>query len=131
MKAVKAEELILTADNKIGKLEEIAGIIKDNGLNIRAISAWGVDDKALFRLITSDNAKTKEVLASIGTIDSKDVVIVEMPDEVGQLQALGKKLKDASIDLTHIYGTTSEPGKSAIIVFSSDNNEKAIEVVSS
>lgn len=130
MKAVKAEEIILATDNKMGRLEEIAGIIKTSGINIRAISAWGVEDKAFFRLITSDNKKTKEVLSNLGSIESKDVVIVEMPDEVGQLHALGKKLKDASIDLTHVYGTTSEPGKSAIIVFSSNNNEKAIEVVS-
>lgn len=131
MKAVKGEEIILTADNKVGKLEEVASLIKENSINIRAVSAWAVEDKAFFRLITSDNVKTKEVLAGLGSIESKAVVIVEMPDEVGQLHVLASKLKGASIDLSHIYGTTYEPGKAAIIVFSSNNDEKAIEVISS
>ena len=131
MKGVKGTEILFTAENRMGKLEEVARLIKDSGINIRTISAWAVDDKAFFRLITSDNAKAKETLQSLGNVESKEVVIVEMPDEVGQLYKLAAKLKEANIDLTHIYGTTSEPGKAAIIVFSSNDNEKALKVISS
>jgi hypothetical protein len=53
-----------------------------------------------------------------------------MPDQVGQLKDLATKLKAANIDLTHIYGTTAKPQQSAIIVFSSNNNTKALELIS-
>jgi hypothetical protein len=131
MKAAKGTELLLTTDNKVGKLEEIAKAIKDNGINIRAISAWAFDDKAYFRIVASDNAKTKEILQTLGKVEEKDVVIVDMPDEVGQLFQLASKLKDNNIDIHHIFGTTSEPGKSAIIIFSSDDNAKALQVSTS
>ncbi len=52
-----------------------------------------------------------------------------MPDEVGQLHNLALLLKNANIDLTHIYGTTSQPKGSAIIVFSCNDNEKALKVL--
>ncbi len=130
MKAVKGKEILFTGENKIGELEEISRIIKDNGVNIRAISAWAVNGKAVFRLITSDNAKTKELLLAKGTVEEREVVIVEMLDEVGQLQLLAFKLKGSGLDLDYIYGTTYEPGKSAIIIFSANDNEKALEIIS-
>jgi len=130
MKAVKGKEIIFTGENKIGELEEIASIIKDNGVNIRAISAWAVNGKAVFRLLTSDNAKTKELLLTKGTVEEREIVIVEMPDKVGQLQLLASKLKGNGLDLDYIYGTTYEPGKSAIIIFSANDNEKALGIIS-
>jgi len=130
MKAVKGKEIIFTGENKIGELEDIAGILKDNGVNVRAISAWAISDKAVFRLLTSDNVKTKELLSIKGAVEEREVVIVEMPDEVGQLQLLASKLKGNGLDLDYIYGTTYEPGKSAIIIFSANDNEKALGIIS-
>ncbi len=130
MRAVKGKELYLTTDDKVGKLQEIASAVKAAGVNIRAISAWGADAKAYFRLVTSDNIKAKEALQSQGSIEEKEVVIADMVDEVGQLESMASGLKEAGINLTHIYGTTSEPGKSAIIIFASDNNDKALDLLS-
>jgi hypothetical protein len=131
MKAVKGEEIFLTTENKVGKLEEVAKLIKESGINVRAINAYAVANKAHFRLLTSDNVKSKEILRKVGTVENKEVIIVDMPDEVGQLHTLASKLKEANIDLDHIYGTTSKPKQSAILIFSSSNNDKALEVISS
>lgn len=130
MKAKKGGEIIFSTDNKVGKLEEIARLIKDNGINIRAISAWVIDGKAFFRLVSSDNTKAREALQNLGKdIDEKEVVIVDIPDKVGQLFALASKLKDNNIDLKHIYGTTSQSEKTAAIIFSSNNNDKALKII--
>lgn len=131
MKATKGTELLLTTENKVGKLEEIAKAIKDNGISIRAMSAWAFDDKAYFRLVASDNAKTKQILQKLGSVEEKDVIIVDMPDEVGQLFRLASKLKEHNIDIHHIYGTAPAPKNSALIIFSSGDNAKALKVSSS
>jgi len=131
MRGEKGLELFLTADNKVGKLEEVSGLLKNGGVNIKSISAWADSGKAFFRLVTSDNAKAKEILAGLGSVEEKAVILVDMPDEVGQLNDLCLKLKDNNIDLTHIYGTTSEAGKSATIIFSSSDNDKALDIISS
>lgn len=129
MKAVKGEELILTVENKVGKLEEVTKLLTEKEINLRGISAYVIDGKAVLRLITSDNFKAKEILKSLGTLAAKEVIIVDIPDEVGQLNLIAIKLKAAGIDLTHIYGTTSKPHQSAIIVFASTDNNKALEVI--
>ncbi|MCF7907866.1 MAG: hypothetical protein K9L86_03185 [Candidatus Omnitrophica bacterium] len=130
MKAKKATELLLIADNKVGKLAEISQQVKENGLNIQAISAWAFDDKAYFRLVASDSSKARETLQGLGKLEEREVLIVDMPDEVGQLFLLTSKLKDSNIDIRYIYGTASQPGSSAIVVLSSDSNEKALEIIS-
>ena len=130
MKAVKAKELLVKVENKVGILADLSGIMGSSGINIRAISAWSAGNDAFFRLITSDNSKTKNVLRSNDySFEEKDVVVVELPDNVGELNRLAAKLKSADIDLTYIYGTTSKPGYEAIIVFSSNDNDKVINII--
>jgi len=129
MKAVMGKEILLVVGDKKGRLEEISKAIMDAGVNIRAISAWAFDSKAYFRLVASDNEKAKKAIEGIGIVEENDVIIVEMPDKTGQLHALAAKLKENKINLNRIYGTTIEPDKSAIIIFSSEDNDKALEVI--
>lgn len=130
MKVTKATELLLIADNKVGTLTEIARQVKDNGLNIRAISAWAFDDKAYFRLVVSDESKAREVLQNLGKLEEKEVLIVDIPDESGQLFSLTSKLKDNNIDIRYLYGTSSQSGSSAIVILSSDSDQRALEIIS-
>ena len=132
MKAVRAQELLVTVENRVGALAEVANLISSAGINIRTISAWAVGNSASFRLITSDNIKTKEILANHNyTIEEKDIIVVELPDRVGELNNLTTRLKAAGVDLIYLYGTSSKPGTEALIVLSSNNNEKALEVLTS
>jgi len=86
MKAVKSRELLVKTENRVGALANLSGIIGSSGVNIRAISAWSVGNDAFFRLITSDNLKTKNTLKDNGySYEENDVIIVELPDNVGEL----------------------------------------------
>ncbi|MBD3246872.1 MAG: ACT domain-containing protein [Candidatus Omnitrophica bacterium] len=131
MQCVKAQELVVVADDSVGKLAEISGLLQQQGINIRAVSAWQAEGKAYFRLVTSDNGAAEKALASLGEVSRKEVVLVDMPDEVGKLSEFAGKLGEEGVNITHLYGTTSEPGKSAIVVFSSFDNEKAMACLGS
>lgn len=129
MKAAKAKEVLLSAANRVGELADIAQILKENDISLQAISAWVFEDRAFFRLISSNSEKLKEVLRDKGTLDEREVVIADLPDEAGQLFSLASKLTDAEVDVKYVYGSSSPSEKSAIIVFASDNNDKALEVI--
>ena len=129
MQGQKNEEIILTAANAIGKLEEISGILKAAAINIITICAYAMEGKALFMLVTSDNKKAKECLSPLGQIETREIIIVAVPNSIGQLQSLTGKLKAAQIDLNYIYGTATGEGESASIVFSSNNNAKALALL--
>ncbi len=132
MKVVRGEEVFVVTENRVGALADLAGYLSEANINIRAISAYAVSSNAYFRLITSDTQRTKDVLVDKGySVEVKDVVICELEDKVGMLEKMARILKEAGVDLTYIYGTTFTPGQSAIIVFSSSDNEKAQVLLSS
>ena len=54
---------------------------------------------------------------------------IEGAVEAMPLISLLRKLKEEEIDLHYVYGTTSGKGKETIVVFSSDNNDKAVEIL--
>ncbi|MCF7875007.1 MAG: ACT domain-containing protein [Candidatus Omnitrophica bacterium] len=130
MKGVKATELIVSLEEKSGALGEVTSLLKQEGINIRAISGWIQQDTAMIRVVTSDNQRAKEVLSSRFEISEKEIVIVGVPDKIGNLDSLSNLLKEAGVNMTHIYGTTSGEGQSAALVLASSDNDKAIEVIS-
>ncbi len=131
MAAVKSKELFVSAENKMGLLDDLSNSVSSAGINIRTISAYAYDNKAFFRLITSDNEKAKEVIEQAGfSVEVKEVVIIELEDKVGALKGAAGAVKEAGIDLKYIYGTVSKSGNASMLVLSSDNNDKLVSILS-
>lgn len=127
MAAKLAKQITIVTPDKVGMLAEVTGAIAGAEVNIEAICAYGMEDKAYFMVITNDNAKA---IGAIKQFDVKedDVVVVELENKVGTTAQMGKKLKDAGIDLKYLYGTTCGSG-TARSVFDSNDNAKAVEVL--
>ncbi|MBI2485777.1 MAG: acetolactate synthase, partial [Deltaproteobacteria bacterium] len=68
-------------------------------------------------------------LAKLG-IEAKDedVVAVEMPNKIGELQKVAKKIADAGININYVYATTGT-GKTSICVLQTSDNAKASKVI--
>ncbi len=128
-KAKKAKQLNLTMPNRVGLLSEISTAIANAKVNITAICAYAMEDKAYFMLITESNAKAKKVLSPLGAeIKEEDVISVDMPNKVGELQKVAKKIAEAGIDIVYLYGTAGT-GKSSICVFKTADDTRAIRVI--
>jgi len=130
-KVKPGKELLAVTENKVGMLAEICSTVSGAGVNIQAINAYALDNKANFRLVTDNNQKVQGALQAKGyKVDEQDVVMVELPNRVGVLKETSDKLKARGIDLEYIYGTTCSPGGcDCLLVFASDNNAQAIEVL--
>lgn len=127
-KARLVKEVHAVTENKMGTLADISQWIADKGINIRAACGFAMEGKAHFLMVTSDNKKAIEILKAKNIEATEtEVVAVEMPDKVGALKDMSKKLKNVEIDIKYIYGTTSGILNSVnTIVFDSDDNKKAI-----
>jgi hypothetical protein len=128
-KARKAKEIRFTMPNKVGLLSEVTTAIAGAKVNITAICAYGMGKTAYFMLTTNSNTKAKRALATLGvTIEEKDVVEVEVPDNPGELQKIAKKIAEVGIDIEYMYATASS-GKKEICIFMTADNLKAIKVI--
>src|SRR4030042_3663026 len=127
-KAKKSKQLSFAMSNKAGLLSEISTTIASAKVNINAICAYEMEDKAYFMLSTDSNTKAKKALAPLGIeIKEEDVVAVEMPNKVAELQKVAKRIAGAGINIIYMYGTAGT-SKSSICVFKTADDKKAIKV---
>ncbi len=128
-KARKVKEISLTMANKVGLLSEVTAAVAKVKVNITAICAYAMENTAYFMLTTEGHAKAKKALASLDAqVEEKDVVAVEMPNKAGELEKVAKRIADAGIDIEYMYGTAGT-GKTAICIFKTADDGKAIKVI--
>ena len=118
--AQKKKELqIMTAD-KPGTFAEVTSLISGVGVNIEAMCAYGMQGKATFLLITSDNNKVKQAAAKKGwDVSENDVVVTTIADQAGTANEVANNVKAKNINLLYSYVTCSN--NSCKIVLRAEN----------
>ena len=125
---VKLKQLSFTLPDKIGLLSEVTAFITAAKINIEAICAYGMGDEGYFMIITDNNAKAKKVIANMGAeVKTEDVIAVEVPNKMGQLQQVTKKISDAGIDISYIYGSPVK--QKMTLIFKTTNDKKALKAL--
>ncbi len=126
------KELCFEAADKVGLLNELCTSCTNAGVNIATICAYKMGEKASFMMVTSDNAKAAELLRGMGhEVKENDVVLYELENTMGAAAEMTKKLAGAGVNMEYLYGTTGTADAPALMVFNSDNNAKAVEVLNS
>lgn len=124
---MKVEQISIFIENKSGRLAEIARILGDARINIRALSLADTTDFGILRLIVNDREKAKQILKEKGfTVSKTEVVAVEVPDRPGGLSEILQSLDSAAINVEYMYAFVERCGENAVIIFRFDETEKAI-----
>lgn len=129
-KAYIVKELIIKVQNKVGMMAEVADAVSKGGSNIIALNAFGIDDSAVFRIITSDNSKAiKELKAKKIEVSEKESVKLELENKAGAAADMARKIKSANIDIKYIYGTVCGCECPCALIFNCSDNKKAVEIL--
>ena len=115
------QQISVFVENKQGKLVETIKTIADNGINIRAMSIADTKDFGILRMITSDNAKTKEVLSDNTVVNTTEVIAVKMADVPGALYKVMDILSSAGVNIEYLYAFTASDALGAYVVFRVDD----------
>ena len=104
MASVKqGKQLLAITENKVGMLAEVAAEVSGSRVNIQGISAYAIENKAYFRILTENNQAAKKALEAKGyEVIEQDVIIMTLANKVGALKEVADKLKAAGIDLKYI-----------------------------
>lgn len=127
-KIMKMKQLSFSLPNRIGLLSELTSFITGAKINIEAICAYGMGEDGYCMLITDNNTKAKKVISYMGAdVKTEDVIAVEVPNKIGQLQQVAKKISNAGIDIYYVYGS---PVKSRMtFILKTADDKKAIRVL--
>ena len=123
------QQISVFVENKQGKLVETVKTIAENDINIRAMSIADTKDFGILRMITSDNAKTKEVLSSDSVVNTTDVIAVKMADRPGSLYKVIDILSKAGINIEYMYAFTASDALGAYVVFRVDDVPQAQKLI--
>jgi len=105
-KAMKIKQLSFSLPNRIGMLSELSSFLTAAKINIEAICAYGMGDDGYFMIVTDNNTKAKKVISQMGAeVKVEDVIAAEVPNKVGQLREVAKKISDAGVDIHYVYGS--------------------------
>jgi hypothetical protein len=99
------KEIMVIAGNEIGSLAAVADALGSVGVNIEAISAYGLDGKAVFRIITADVATALKALSKVPDVEIKeaDAVVYKMINRPGELAKICRKLANRGVNLESLY----------------------------
>ena len=121
-------QLSIFLENRTGRINEVARILADNGINMQAFSMAETADFGLLRLIVPDVDKAVEVLRAADiAVMVTDVLCVNSPNVPGALSAILEKLASNNIFIEYMYAFSD--GESANVIIRPDNVEAAIEIL--
>lgn len=129
VKAVRTKQLNFVLPAKVGLLNKVSSTIAKAGVNITALCAYEESSNGHFLVVTSNNEKAKKALTKLASeVKEENVVAVEMPNKVGELEKVTKKIAKAGVNIHYVYGSVPSV-KNCFCVFDTSNNEKTIKVV--
>ena len=112
-------------ENRTGQLAEIAKLLAENHVDIRALSIAETSDYGLARMIVDDAHKASAVLLAHGDILSMTPVwAVEVPDSPGGLSDLLGLLAAEQIDVEYMYSLFTHREGLAYMVMRVSNEPK-------
>jgi hypothetical protein len=128
-KASIVKQLFFSLPNNVGLLMEITEALAKAKINVEAICAYAWEElDASFMMVTDNNTKAKKVLSKMGAkVELEEVLALEVPNKVGELNKATKKIAFAGIDIYYLYGSPAK-GKMTLI-FKTENDKKALKAL--
>jgi len=127
---MRVEQISIFLENKAGRLAEVARVLAEAGVNIRALSLADTSDFGILRLIVNDNDRAKAALKENGfTVGKTDVVAVEVDDRPGGLGHILNILSKEKINVEYMYAFVQHSGKDAVIIFRFDDIDGAVKLL--
>lgn len=127
---MKVDQISIFLENKPGKIEHVTRVLRDEGINIRALSLADTSDFGILRLIVNDTVRAEKALHEAGfTVRRTAVVAVEVPDRPGGLHSILEALSEKEINVEYTYAFVERSGENAIIIFRFDQTDEAIELL--
>jgi len=98
------KQLTVFLENKLGRLAEVARILKKESINLQGFSTTEARDYGILRLVVSDPEKAREALKKSGfTTHVADAICIGVEDKPGELLQVLDTLTDQKINVDYIY----------------------------
>lgn len=127
---MKIQQISIFLENAAGRLAEVTRVLKDGGVNLRAIMIADTADFGILRVIVDDPARAKKILEAANfTTKTTDVLAVTISDKVGSLADVLHIFEENGINIEYLYAALDKVGETAVVIFKVEDLEKGLSVV--
>ena len=123
-------QLSVFVENKPGSLMDVTSKLTEAHVNIRAVATFDTPEFGILRLVVDKPAEAKCYLTERGfVVRVHEVMGVELEDKKGNLNQMLAILADGKININYIYSFVIREGKAPVMVFNTDDFEKAAQIL--
>ena len=124
------KQLSIFVENKPGRLATITNLLKENDIDIRALSVADTRDFGIMRLIVNNPEKAEKVFKEAGcTVSLTNVIAIGIDDKPGGLAGAMDVLYANNISVEYMYAFISKTDNTAYVILRVENNDKAVEAL--
>ena len=121
-------QLSVFLENKTGYLNQVLNVLARNQINIVALTVADTSDYGIMRAFVSNPGKALEALRNEQfTVRCHEILGLEMDAAPGSMSHILDLFTSADICIEYVYAFSF--GSKAMLVFRTDNKEKALEVI--
>ena len=121
-------QLSIFIENRSGTLIKVLEVLKQANIQIIASTIADTAEYGIYRLVCSEPMRACEELKKAGVaVALSEVYALEIDDVPGRAADAVRAFSEAGISITYMYSFLLR-GK-GILVFRTDNNEQAVEVI--
>ena len=123
------KQISLFAENKPGRLANIANKLKSAEINIRAFTIAESGDFGIIRMVVDRSDYAHKVLHDSGfTVSETSVLGIEMDDVPGSMSRIAEVFGKANINLDYAYAFVTRDQK-ALLIVRVNEIEKAVKAL--
>ncbi len=123
------KQLSVFVENKIGRLSAVLNVLKDNSIDISALSLADTSEYGILRLVVDKPDEAVVVLRESGVmVKCTQVIAAAMDDAPGGLAYLLELLTEANVGIEYMYAFIGKSEGKAWTVLRVDDYETAVEV---
>lgn len=127
---MKIKQISIFLENTTGRLANVTRILKESGVNLRAIMIADTADFGILRVIVDNPDKALAALKIANfTTKTTEVLAVPVNDKVGAMHDMLKLFEENSINIEYIYASLERTGDTAIIIFKVENPIAGLKVL--
>jgi hypothetical protein len=129
---MKIRQISIFLENAAGRLAEVTRVLKQGGVNLRAIMIADTADFGILRVIVDDPDRALSILTNAKfTTKTTDVLAVTISDKVGSLADILAIFERDGINIEYLYAALEKVGETAVVIFKVEDLEKGLRVVES
>jgi hypothetical protein len=122
--------LVISGQSRPGVIAQVAAVLGEAGVNIKAFSAPEVTGTGKLRLLVADLDGARAALkAAKIRFGEETALVLSLENKPGALMDVAELLTKNRINIKCGYCTPSREGKRAIVVLTVSNTDKALAVL--